>query len=161
MLASRVVEWPRRFYELKRGVECPVCDQGRPDELSGGSRIFAGSVSDAYLQRADIQRGYTTVIWRGRHVVEPTELTADEATAYWLELLHVARGLEEYLDPVKVNYNVLGNSVPHLHTHVIPRYAEDPPPEWPFPFPEDEPGPIEEVDYRRDVEALRGVLGGR
>jgi diadenosine tetraphosphate (Ap4A) HIT family hydrolase len=37
------------------------------------------------------------------------------------------RGLpEEHLRPVKLNCDVLGNSLPHLHTHVIPRYAEDP-----------------------------------
>ena len=159
MLASRVVEWPPRFYELKRGVGCPMCDQGRPEELPSGARVFAGSVSDAYLQRADVQRGYTVVIWRGRHVVEPTELSADEASAFWLEVLHVARGLERHLDPVKLNYNVLGNSLPHLHAHVIPRYADDPRPEWPFPFPEDEPPPIDETVFGRDVDALRTLLG--
>ena len=62
-----------------------------------------------------------------------------------------------YVSPLKaLNYDVLGNSLPHLHTHVIPRYAEDPKPGWPFPFPEDEPGSIDEEAFRRDVEALRG-----
>jgi diadenosine tetraphosphate (Ap4A) HIT family hydrolase len=59
---------------------------------------------------------------------------------------------------VKLNYDVLGNSLPHLHTHVVPRYADDPRPGWPFPFPEDEPQPIEENQFRRDVEALRALL---
>ena len=60
-----------------------MCADGRPDETAWGVRIFAGDVSDAYLQRAAIQRGYTIVIWRGRHVAEPTELDEDEAGAYW------------------------------------------------------------------------------
>ena len=55
-----------------------MCDQGRPEETPHGARIFAGEVSDAYLQREDVQRGYTVVIWRGRHVAEPTELSANE-----------------------------------------------------------------------------------
>ena len=63
-----------------------MCSEGRPEETQFGARIFAGEVSDAYLQRADIQRGYTISIWRGRHVAEPTELTRDEAAAYWLEV---------------------------------------------------------------------------
>ena len=54
---------------------------------------------------------------------------------------------------------MLGNSLPHLHTHVIPRYADDPKPGWPFPFPEDEPGQIDEDELRGDVEALRRALG--
>ena len=136
-----------------------MCAQGRPDETPHGARIFAGEVSDAYLQRADIQRGYTISIWRGRHVAEPTELEPDEGSAYWLEVMRVARALESYLQPVKMNYDLLGNSLPHLHTHLVPRYADDPRPGWPFPFPEAEPPPIEEEAFRRDVEALRGWLG--
>jgi diadenosine tetraphosphate (Ap4A) HIT family hydrolase len=152
------VEWPASFYELRRGVGCEMCEQGRPDEIRYGNRIFAGEVSDAYLQRADIQRGYTVVVWRGRHVAEPTELAPEEAAAYWLEVLRVAGALERHFEPVKTNYEVLGNSLPHLHTHVVPRYADDPRPGWPFPFPEDEARPIEEDAFRRDVEALRALL---
>ena len=133
------MEWPDEFYELKRGEGCPMCAQGRPEETEYGVRIFAGEVADAYLQRANVQRGYTIVIWRGRHVAEPTELAPEEAAAYWLEVLEVGRRLERAFEPVKMNYDVLGNSLPHLHTHVVPRYADDPRPGWPFPFPEDEP----------------------
>lgn len=136
-----------------------MCSQGRPEETPYGMRIFAGEVSDAYLQRADIQRGYTLVVWRGRHVAEPTQLAETEATAYWLEVLRVGRALESYLDPVKMNYDLLGNSMPHLHTHVIPRYADDPRPGWPFPFPDGDPGGIDDEPFRRDVEALRARLG--
>jgi diadenosine tetraphosphate (Ap4A) HIT family hydrolase len=149
------MEWPSSFYALKRGEGCPMCEQGRPDETPYGARIFAGEVSDAYLQRANVQRGYTIVIWRGRHVAEPTELSEEEATKYWLELIEVGRRIEGHLDPVKLNYELLGNSLPHLHTHVMPRYADDPKPGWPFPHPETEQPPIDEQLFRADVEALR------
>jgi diadenosine tetraphosphate (Ap4A) HIT family hydrolase len=147
------MEWPRSFYELKRGEGCPMCEQGRPDENEHGTRIFAGEVTDAYLQRRDVQRGYTVVVWRGRHIVEPTELSREEAAQYWLEVLEVARRIERHLDPVKLNYETLGNSLPHLHTHLMPRYALDPRPEWPFPYPEQAP-PIDEAEFRADVELL-------
>jgi diadenosine tetraphosphate (Ap4A) HIT family hydrolase len=151
------MEWPQSFYDLKRGEGCPMCEQGRPEETEYGVRFFAGEVSDAYLQKADIQRGYSVVVWRGRHVAEPTELSAGEATQYWLEVLLAARRIESRLEPVKLNYQLFGKALPHLHTHVIPRYARDPRPGWPFPFPEEEePGPIAEADFRADVEALRG-----
>jgi diadenosine tetraphosphate (Ap4A) HIT family hydrolase len=152
------VEWPEQFYAWRRGDGCPMCAEGRPDELRYGARIFAGRVSDAYLQRAGVQRGYTVVIWRGRHVAEPTELTQDEAARYWLEVVRVAWALEKHLEPVKMNYNVLGNSLPHLHTHVLPRYADDPKPGWPFPFPEDDAPPLDEDEFRADVDALRALL---
>ena len=69
-------------------------------------------------------------------VDEPTELTDDEAATYGREVLIVGRALETTFSAVKMNYNTLGNWVPHLHTHVVPRYADDPRPGWPFPFPE-------------------------
>jgi hypothetical protein len=56
-----------------------MCAQGRPDEDEHSIRIHAGRYSDAYLQRVSWQLGYTTVVWRGRHVPEPTELDAQEA----------------------------------------------------------------------------------
>jgi diadenosine tetraphosphate (Ap4A) HIT family hydrolase len=150
------VEWPASFYELREGKGCPMCAQGRPDETPYGTRFFAGDVSDAYLQRENVQRGYTVVVWRGRHVAEPTELTADEAARYWLEVVEVGRRIERRLEPVKLNYQLLGNALPHLHTHVMPRYADDPKPGWPLPHPEVSRPPIDEELFRRDVEALRG-----
>ena len=131
-----------------------MCEQGRPEETEYGARIFAGQVTDAYLQRRKVQRGYTVVVWRGRHVAEPTELSRDEAAQYWLEMLEVGRRLEGHLRPVKLNYETLGNSLPHLPTHVLPRYALDPRPEWPFPYPEEAPS-LDEGEFRADVEALR------
>jgi diadenosine tetraphosphate (Ap4A) HIT family hydrolase len=151
------VEWPDEFYARRRGERCPLCAEGRPDESHGSVRIFSGSVSDAYLRREDIQRGYTIVTWRGRHVAEPTGLEPAEATAYWLEVLRVGDAIERAFAPVKMNYDLLGNEVPHLHTHVVPRYADDPRPGWPFPFP-DEPGTLDETAYRADVDALRTLL---
>jgi diadenosine tetraphosphate (Ap4A) HIT family hydrolase len=151
------VKWPQSFYDVRQGRGCAICEQGRPEETPHGVRFFAGEVSDAYLQRANIQRGYTIAVWRGRHVAEPTELPPEEASAYWLEVVHVARALETHLKPVKTNYNVLGNSLPHLHTHIIPRYADDPRPGWPFPFPEGDTDLIDETLLRADVKSLRAL----
>jgi diadenosine tetraphosphate (Ap4A) HIT family hydrolase len=159
MLAFAIVKWPQTFYDLRDGRGCVMCAQGRPEETPYGVRFFAGVASDAYLQRANIQRGYSIVVWRGRHVAEPTQLSPEEASAYWLEVISAARALEKYFRPVKTNYNVLGNGLPHLHTHVIPRYAEDPRPGWPFPFPEEDPEPIDDEVLRADVDALRKLCG--
>jgi diadenosine tetraphosphate (Ap4A) HIT family hydrolase len=111
-------DWPARLSD----VACSMCAAGRPDEDEYGIRIRAERYSVAYLQRADFQPGYTLVIWRGRHVVEPTDLAAEEANGYWLEVLDVARALQKYYRPLKMNYETLGNVVPHLHTHLVPRY---------------------------------------
>ena len=127
--------WPEDWKALVDGQSCSMCANGGTDDNGFGVRIQAATYSDAYLQRADMQRGYTVVIWRGRHVVEPTDLEPHEAAGYWREVLRVARALQRYYQPLKMNYETLGNIIPHLHTHLVPRYAEgDPAPGRPFPF---------------------------
>ena len=152
------MEWSAEFYERLSGAACSFCDEGRPEATAHGVRYFAGEVSDAYLLRADLQRGLSVVVFRGRHVVEPTELTAAEAAAYGGEVVRVARAIQTVLRPLKLNYDVLGNSMPHLHTHLVPRYADDPRPGWPFPFPDPEPPPMPEARLMADVAALRQAL---
>ena len=153
--------WPENWDDLVRGIGCEMCDSARPDSDVYGVRIRATKNTDSVLQRANIQPGYTLVIWRGRHVTEPTELTDDEASSYWLDVLTTARGLMQYYKPLKMNYETLGNSLPHLHTHLIPRYAEnDPAPGHPFPLlPQDGSEPtISDERLRLDARALRDLL---
>ena len=128
-------------------------------ETPGGVRWFAGDVCDAYLVRADIQPGLTIAVFRGRHVAEPTELAECEAAAYGREVLAVGRAIEAAFSPVKLNYDVLGNSVPHLHTHIVPRYADDPRPGWPFPFPHPDPPPMPAERLAERLAALRAAVG--
>jgi diadenosine tetraphosphate (Ap4A) HIT family hydrolase len=76
--------------------------------------------------------GFARVIWKD-HVREASDLAdADRLllndAVYRLEL-----AVREVMQPLKVNVASLGNVVPHLHWHVIPRYADDahfPAPVW-------------------------------
>ena len=157
-------EWPADWSERVRGKDCGMCAQGRAEVAHGSSRVFAGRVSDAYLVRDEVgQRGYCVVIWRGRHVADPTELSTDEASAYFEEVLRVARAVERYVRPIKMNLEMLGNSLPHLHTHVIPRHLDDGEPGHPAHFMRadfQEGQKIPEQAYERDLAALRELLRG-
>jgi len=77
---------------------------------------------------------------------------------YGCEVMAVGRALETTFSAVKMNYNVLGNWVPHLHTHIVPRYADDPRPGWPFPFPEPDPPSMPQERLERDAALLRAAL---
>lgn len=161
-ILGAVTEWSADWDERKRGKDCAMCAQGRTDDNGFGVRIFAGARSDSYLQRADVgQRGYTIVIWRGRHVADPTELIEDEASAYFSEVLRVARAVETLYRPIKMNVEMLGNSLPHLHTHLVPRYPDDGAPGWPARFMRlagSEHGMRPEGEVLREAEQLRGLL---
>ena len=142
-----------------------MCNEGRPDETHGNARIFEGRVSDAYLVRGDVgQPGYTIVIWRGRHVADVTELADADAATYLREVLTVARAIEAQFQPAKLNLAMYGNTVPHLHAHLVPRYVTDDSPGEPPRFlrvQEGNRGEMPEDKFHRDVAALRVALARR
>ncbi|GAA3368469.1 hypothetical protein GCM10020367_06940 [Streptomyces sannanensis] len=104
------------------------------DDIGWGILLSRGEVSNAYLWRSGQARGYCVVIYTGRHVAEPTELTEAEATAFWLHTLALGRAIEQHYRPLKMNYQLLGDAIPHAHTHVVPRYQDDPAAGGPLPF---------------------------
>ncbi len=68
-----------------------------------------------------------------RHVAELSDLTVQQRNRCMALVCAVERLLIEQLRPVKVNLAALGNMVPHLHWHVVARFAEDshfPQPIW-------------------------------
>jgi diadenosine tetraphosphate (Ap4A) HIT family hydrolase len=85
-----------------------------------------------YVDRSSRIQGYCLAVWSNGHVAEPTELALDAANAYWQEVLALGRAVSAAVDPVKINFFTLGNTVPHLHTHVVPRFVEDPAPGGPL-----------------------------
>jgi diadenosine tetraphosphate (Ap4A) HIT family hydrolase len=67
--------------------------------------------------------------------------------------------LEAEFQPMKMNLLTLGNWVPHLHTHVVPRYVDDPAPGGPITWADvfaDEP--IDEATLRSQMVAIRAGL---
>lgn len=76
--------------------------------------------------------GFCRVIWQ-RHVKEMSDLAPDAQDRLMKIVFTVERNLREMMSPEKINLASLGNMTPHLHWHVIPRFADDshfPAPVW-------------------------------
>jgi diadenosine tetraphosphate (Ap4A) HIT family hydrolase len=69
--------------------------------------------------------GYCRVIWQ-EHIAEMSDLLPEQRLHLVRIVFEVEAGLREWLRPDKVNLASLGNAVPHLHWHVIPRFRDDP-----------------------------------
>jgi predicted house-cleaning noncanonical NTP pyrophosphatase (MazG superfamily)/diadenosine tetraphosphate (Ap4A) HIT family hydrolase len=69
--------------------------------------------------------GYVLVVSK-RHVIEPFELPLDESAQFWADAMRAAAAVASVIQPVKVNYEVHGNTIPHLHLHIFPRFRGDP-----------------------------------
>ena len=79
--------------------------------------------------------GFCRVIWNG-HVREMTDLEVLDRILLMDAVWQTETAVREVMQPDKVNVASLGNVVPHLHWHVIPRYADDmqfPGPIWASP----------------------------
>ena len=68
--------------------------------------------------------GFCRVILN-RHVAEMTDLTADEQQELMRIVFSVEAAVRDVVKPDKINLASLGNMVPHVHWHVIPRWRED------------------------------------
>ncbi len=68
-----------------------------------------------------------------QHVKEMTDLAPAERNRLMNAVFATEAALRELLSPRKVNLASLGNAVPHLHWHVVPRHGDDrhfPKPIW-------------------------------
>jgi diadenosine tetraphosphate (Ap4A) HIT family hydrolase len=100
--------------------QCPICRSGHPLDVI--AELDATWVTAHPLA---VLPGYACVVAR-RHVEEPFQLPDDEMVAFWRESMAVARALSSLLEPGKMNYEIHGNSIAHLHLHLYPRFPGDP-----------------------------------
>ncbi len=111
--------------KLVSGVECPLCAP-RPDDSPVWIKIRRLGVSTLYLDRNQTYRGHCQLVFDGRHVVGLENLTGDEFARMMADLRTAARAIVEACRPDLMNYASLGNVMPHLHWHLVPRYSTDP-----------------------------------
>ena len=83
------------------------------------------------LNRDQFFSGYCFVAAR-EHVTELFHLAPEVRAAVMEEVNAVAAAVAGAFKPDKVNYELLGNMVPHMHWHVVPRFKSDP--LWPRPI---------------------------
>ncbi len=79
--------------------------------------------------------GFCRVIL-GRHAVEMTDLAEGERASLMAVVFAVEEAVRETMRPDKMNLASLGNMVPHVHWHLIPRFRDDrhfPGPVWATP----------------------------
>jgi diadenosine tetraphosphate (Ap4A) HIT family hydrolase len=126
--------WPEDWDARRNGLECIKCAEGRPSEDQWSVRFYAGQWADASLVREPAQLGAAVVVFRGaRHVADPCDFTDEELAGYWSDVRTAAKAIERVYRPCQLNYAIFGNAVPHVHTHITPRYPDDPAPGRPLP----------------------------
>ena len=101
---------------------CVLCkDELKPEE---GQIIWRGDDCRVIMVNDPDLPGFCRVIWN-RHVAEMTDLSYGERDHLMTLVFAVEEAVRHVMHPDKVNIAALGNMVPHIHWHVIPRFKDD------------------------------------
>jgi len=103
---------------------CKACHGGWPQN---DHYIADLGLSKAYLHDDQFFPGWTVVVFN-RHATELFHLAPTERIQLMEEVNLVAETLAQVFEAKKLNYELLGNQLPHIHWHLIPRLAGDPSP---------------------------------
>jgi diadenosine tetraphosphate (Ap4A) HIT family hydrolase len=99
---------------------CPICSRGVPLDVLvelGGAWVTA--------PREAALPGYVCIVSK-IHVTEPHELIGAARAAWWDDVATASAAVQRATGSPKLNYEIHGNTIPHLHVHVFPRYPGDP-----------------------------------
>lgn len=124
---------PEHWDTLINGEQCPLCDliQTAKPEDAHCIRVADLRFSRLSITKNQYVPGYCVLLCH-THVVEPYELTSDQRMLFFDDLALAGKALQAAFHADKMNYNILGNAVPHLHVHNIPRYFTDSAPQRPI-----------------------------
>ena len=98
---------------------CVICQRVIPDDVLAeldSSWVTMG-------ENAPL-RGYACLVFR-RHAVELHDLSEDEGAAFMRDIQRLSDALKRVTGAAKLNYEVHGNTIEHLHMHFYPRYPGD------------------------------------
>ncbi|MGH7298943.1 MAG: HIT family protein [Candidatus Rokuibacteriota bacterium] len=134
---------------------CVMC--GKYGRGGGDLHVADLDVSRVFLHEDQFFPGYVLLVLR-RHATELYELSATERATLMEEVSRVAEALARVFRPVKMNYELLGNLVPHIHWHLVPRLTADPGLRGPIWTVEHQPAPLGPAAARERIEAIRRAL---
>lgn len=112
--------------------DCFICR--RITQIKNGANpYFVAELATGYVVIGDYQyyKGYSLFLCK-RHVSELHHLEPNFRQKFLMEMSLVAQAVMECFQPIKLNYECLGNKDAHLHWHLYPRYIDDPCPNKPI-----------------------------
>ena len=133
----------------------------RPDTNEHWDLVAVLSVSSLYLAANQTYRGHCQLVFDSRHACRTDDLTRDEWRALSDDLFDAQRAILQATRPDHLNVELLGNVVPHLHWHIIPRYFSDPRwgmPIWTTPLSDMRETRLPEAQRTALIETIRAAL---
>ena len=146
---------------------CPLCDAAAHANTGSHPSLIA-TLDQTHVLLGDNQgcRGWCVLVLKS-HEEHLAALDAERQGRIFRDVAAVASAIRAVFPisgkdgaPPRINYECLGNLVPHVHWHIIPRHADDPDPRspvWGF-SPAQLKGDLTDADRSMLVERLRTAL---
>ncbi|MCH6266877.1 MULTISPECIES: HIT family protein [Neobacillus] len=100
--------------------DCMYCmEDERRDNLM--IEIAKLGVSTVFLFKEQTYKGRCNVVYKD-HVKELFELSDQELSLFMNDVKKVAAAVDRAFQPNKINYGAYGDTLHHLHLHVVPKY---------------------------------------
>ena len=110
--------------QLVDGSGCPF-DVPRPKSNEHWDLIAPLDVSTLYLAANQTYKGHSLLVLDLRHATRPDQLATEEWAAFCADLHRATNAIARSVRPDHFNIATLGNVIPHLHWHIVPRYRGD------------------------------------
>ncbi|MBT2728289.1 HIT family protein [Bacillus sp. ISL-75] len=113
-------------------------------------------VSTVFLFKEQTYTGRCNVVYKD-HVKELFQLSHDELASFMNDVKKVAAAVDQAFQPNKINYGAYGDTLHHLHMHIVPKYEGKE--NWGSTF-EMNPGKtyLTEEEYHNMIETIKGAL---
>ena len=150
---------PKQQWEnLIAGVNCPLCGaiQSQTPVDTFGTTIIDLKTGRLRIVSNQYVPGYCVFI-SNTHVTEAHYLSKKARQDFFEDLMNCCAAIEQVFKPIKMNVTLLGNSIPHLHAHLIPRYYNDSAPDNPID-PTQETVLISEAEQAEIAQKIRAHL---
>ena len=125
VMRQKMIDKADVWDQLAAGVGCPF-DDDRPASSEHWDKVASLSISTLYLHKIQTYRGYSLLVYDGAHATRLDQLPKSAAAEFMSDLVRAQAAIVAVLKPDHVNVELLGNAIPHLHWHLVPRYRGDP-----------------------------------
>ncbi|PAQ07665.1 HIT family protein [Mesorhizobium temperatum] len=130
MTDDRQAEWKldQKWHDRVTGAACELCTLLEADTAVSleGHKVADLRVSRWILGQNQYIRGYSILVLSS-HAVELFELEKEVRGQFVDDIADASQALQRVLSPIKINLEIQGNVVPHLHCHIKPRFLVDRP----------------------------------
>ena len=100
---------------------CPYCHQGE-FLAKFGVLAFETETSEVIVFKDQTYKGRCIVAYKKDHVAEIKDLSKEERAKFMDDVAKVASAIDKAYHPYRINYGAFGDTLGHLHFHIVPKY---------------------------------------